>query len=335
MTAETCAARTGRSRRPRKAIERTDNAAEVAFMERRQQSVRAKGGSQVMLDRLLSYAQQVLGPADLVTDCSWGHQMSVVLRLRDAQGGRWFLKSHRDRERYDAEVTAYRAWVPSLGSLAPRLRGADGSLPAIILSEVPGEPAPWPAADPRPLSASQRSAEQAVQRAAGEALRRFHEAQALPWRDFGAAKLAEFDLLKPSAAGLLGARELGRARSAVADLVSVGPAGRVPCHRDFTPRNWLVGDGMVRIVDFEWSRLDVWVSDLARLHIGVWDGRPDLREAFLAGYGRDLSDTDRRVLHGCAVLTATWLVVRARETHQPKFEDASRTALRRLIGAPG
>jgi Ser/Thr protein kinase RdoA (MazF antagonist) len=88
---------------------------------------------------------------------------------------------------------------------------------------------------------------------------------------------------------------------------------------------------MVHVVDFEWSGLDVWVADLARLHLGIWATRPDLRRAFLSGYGRDLDEGDRAMLHGCAVLTAVWLVVKAHETRQPSFEDASRAALLRLI----
>lgn len=99
----------------------------------------------------------------------------------------------------------------------------------------------------------------------------------------------------------------------------------------YTPRNWLVHNGALYVIDFEWSGMDLWIADLARLHLGIWANRPDLRKAFLAGYGRDLSDADHRALHACAVLTAVWLVVKAHETRQPSFEDASRTALLRLI----
>jgi Ser/Thr protein kinase RdoA (MazF antagonist) len=85
------------------------------------------------------------------------------------------------------------------------------------------------------------------------------------------------------------------------------------------------------VIDFEWSGLDVWVADLARLHLGIWVTRPDLQQAFLEGYGKDLGGADRELLHGCAVLTAVWLVVKAHETCQPSFEEASRIALLRLI----
>lgn len=285
-----------------------------------------------MADISLGYAEHILGPCELTEDCSWEHQMSLVLRLRDASGTFWFLKRHREGERYRAEVRAYRHWVAALGDRAPRLRACDDGLQAIILSAVPGDPVPWPDSAPTRQPSAQRAAEAVVQHDAGVLLRRLHSArQALRWNDFGPAKLDEFDQLSPLAAGLLTARELTKARAEVEALARLGSPVRVPCHRDYTPRNWLAGAAGLYIVDFEWSRLDVWITDLARLHLGCWQDRPDLQDAFLRGYGRELDDTDRATLQGCAVLTALWLLIKARETGQPSFEDASRAGLRRLL----
>jgi hypothetical protein len=236
---------------------------------------------------VLEFAGQVLGPCELEQDYSWAHGMSAVLRLRDARGVTWFAKRHRERDRYEAEVTAYRQWVPALSGHAP-----------------------------------------------GVLLRRFHDAQPpLPWDDWGAAKIAEFDGLMPMASELLGKRDLALARAEVETLSGLPCPGQVPCHRDYTPRNWLVKDGVQYVIDFEHARLDVWLADLARLHLGIWPDRPDLKEAFLVGYGRQLSDTDHAILQGVAALTATWLVVKAREIRQPALEDAFRAALQRLLRA--
>lgn len=283
---------------------------------------------------VLEFAGQVLGPFELELDYSWAHGMSAVLRLRDARGVTWFAKRHRERDRYKAEVTAYRRWVPALGGHAPRLVAADDVRSAVIVSAVPGEPVPWPTADPWTRPDTDRLAEQALHREAGALLRRFHQAQPpLPWDDFGAAKIAEFDRLIPMASQLLGKRDLALARAQVEMLTGLSCPGRVPCHRDYTPRNWLAKDGVQYVIDFEHARLDVWLADLARLHLGIWPDRPDLREAFLAGYDRQLSDTDHAILQGVAAVTATWLVVKAREIRQPALEDAFRTALQRLLQA--
>jgi hypothetical protein len=258
--------------------------------------------------------------------------MSSVLCVRGTGGLTWFVKRHGDRERYEAELLAYREWVPALSNSAPRLRAFSDSLTTVILSAVPGDPAPWPAQEAGGLSDAERSAEQAIQRHAGVLLRQLHGARtALPCNDFGVAKIEEFDRLRPLAASLLTQRELEFARSEVAALDGIPCTGLVPCHRDYTPRNWLVNGGALYVIDFEWSRMDAWISDLARLHLGVWANRPDLREAFLSGYGRHVGDADREILHGCAVITAVWLLIKAHETRQASFEDASREALLRVL----
>lgn len=287
-----------------------------------------------MREALLAYAERILGRCELLGDCSWSHRWSLVLRLRDAVGTDWFLKQHRDRERYRAEVTAYRRWVPALGERAPRLRASNDPLQVVILSAVPGNPAPWPSPDVRRVGAVERAAERALQRDAGVLLRRLHEAQsALVWDDFGQAKLEEFEQLEPQASELLTGNELGFARAEVRMLAGLSRTNQVPCHRDYNLRNWLVAAGAVYVIDFELSRLDVWVTDLIRLHFGVWATRPDLQEAFLDGYGRELDDTDRAILRGCGILTAVWLVIKARESGQPSFEQANRLVLQRFMAA--
>jgi hypothetical protein len=257
--------------------------------------------------------------------------MSSVLRLRDQNGLIWFLKRHGDCARYRAELTAYRSWVAALRDAAPRLRAADDALQAVILSAARGEAAPWPASEVSGPVAD-RSAERDVQREAGKVLRLLHDAQpARPWPDFAADKVAQFDCLKPFAAALLSPSELDRAGAEVAALADIPAPARVPCHHDYTPRNWLVQNGALRVIDFEWSGLDARVADFARLHLGIWANRPDLQEAFFDGYGQELSLTDHETLRGCAVLTAVWLLVKAHESRQPSFEEASRISLLRIL----
>ena len=170
------------------------------------------------MDRLLEFVERVLGAVELLSDCSWGHRLSSVLRLRDASGMVWFVKRHGDSARYRREVAAYRDWAPALGDAAPALRAYDDTLGAVILSAVPGEAAPWPEA----VSGDVHAAEQAVQRAAGQALRLLHGAgPARPWPGFAAAKLAEFDQLRPAAAELLRPHELDTARAQVAALAGL------------------------------------------------------------------------------------------------------------------
>jgi hypothetical protein len=277
----------------------------------------------------LAYAAQVLGPCDVVKDHSWEHQWSSVVELRDRTGHHWFLKRHRDHDCYLAEVTAYLRWVPALGDHAPTLRAHDDTHRAVILSALPGRPAPWPAAIIDPTRAD---TETATQRQAGALLRQLHGAHTTgPQPDYAAAKLKELKLLTPQAADLLTHGELGFARTEIRALANLPAPRLVPCHRDYSMRNWITDRGKLHILDFEWTRLDAWVTDLTRLHLGIWRTRPDLRDAFLDGYGRELDDADHALLRASAFLTAIWLVIKARESGQTSFEQANRDALHHLM----
>lgn len=282
-----------------------------------------------MYSTALAYAARVLGPCDVVKDHSWEHQWASVVQLRDRTGREWFLKRHRDHDRYVAEVTAYLRWVPTLGNHAPTLRAHDDSHQAVILSALPGHPAPWPAPTPDPTRAD---TEIATQRHAGALLRRLHSAHTTsPQPDYAAAKLYELELLAHQVTDLLTHDELGFARTEIQALIDLPAPSLVPCHGDYSMRNWLLDDGKLYILDFEWARLDAWVSDLTRLHLGIWRTRPELREAFLDGYGRELDDSERALLRASAAVTAVWLVIKARESAQRSFEEANRDALHHLM----
>ncbi|MEQ4304612.1 phosphotransferase [Plantactinospora sp. B6F1] len=276
---------------------------------------------------LIGYARQVLGSAQVVADRSWRHGAAGVLEVRDGNGTVWFVKGHGDPERYRRELTAYQRWVSGLGGCAPRLRAYDDERLALVLSVVPGEPGTAYVTDPE------------VQREAGVLLRRLHETEALPpWTDLVDCKLDELDRLSVRAHGLLEPRELDFVRAELRNLSGVPAPPRVPCHLDYSPRNWLVArdarhrpEGRVQVIDFEWTAPEVWVNDLNRLYFGPWRDRPDLADAFLAGYGRTLDDADRAVLHACGALTAVFIVVWAHGRGDPGFAQAWRQNLHRLM----
>jgi Phosphotransferase enzyme family len=183
-------------------------------------------------------------------------------------------------------------------SVVLRLRGYDDEGRLLVLSALSGEPG-WPG-------------DVASHRRAGGALRLLHEAApATAWDEFQMAKLAEFEDLAPRASQLLPVDVVDFVLTRILALAELEKAPmRVPCHRDYTPRNWLVDGERLHVIDFEFARPDVWVNDLARLDSGAWRGRPELRAAFLAGYGREPDAEDEVVYGACAALTAIWLVVR-------------------------
>lgn len=66
----------------------------------------------------------------------------------------------------------------------------------------------------------------------------------------------------------------------------MAPLGaRVPCHRDFHARNWLVrGNDLVGVIDFEHACSGLAARDTVRILGDVGIERPDLARAFSDGH---------------------------------------------------
>jgi Ser/Thr protein kinase RdoA (MazF antagonist) len=217
----------------------------------------------------------------------------------EGAGGVAYLKAHRQPGKHQRERAAYRALAPHLP--APTLLAERTGPSALLLSALPG-------GDAEPLPADPEAG-RALFEAAGRALARLHalpapEPDPLPlgeaYRRRVAAAVARAQaVLPPAVAPALAA--------ATADLEAAMQAGlRVPCHRDYEPRNWRVAP--FGLLDFEHTRPDHWLADLTRLEAWVWPGRPDLREAFFSGYGRHPDGQEQAILHMLSALDAvqTW-----------------------------
>ena len=86
------------------------------------------------------------------------------------------------------------------------------------------------------------------------------------------------------------------------------PATLVPTHGDWQPRNWIVDNSLVSIIDFGRADLRQAYTDLARLAVQQFRADPALEAAFLDGYGSDPRHPDswHRVQLREAVNTAVW-----------------------------
>ena len=116
-----------------------------------------------------------------------------------------------------------------------------------------------------------------------------------------------------------------------ADLLEQMNPVRVPCHRDYTARNWLVDvtDGLkLSVVDFEHSRPDFWLFDVEKFVTEV--GGTRLEAVFWSGYGKSPTDAEGRVLERYSALNALSTVVWAREHGDEAFEADGRKRLSRL-----
>lgn len=268
--------------------------------------------------RFQQFVDQHLGPCTVETETPWGSRDSYVAGLRDASGQRWFVKLLRDPVRFGRELTAYQRWTPMLEGRAPSMHAYDEELGVLAISAAPGE------------LALKCGAELSVHRDAGAVLRRLHDAEQLPRVDVAARKQEEFERLAHQAGFIFDWRTLDAARGLLRDLNGLPVQPQVPCHHDYSPRNWLVHKGNVHIIDFEWMSGDVWTADLVRLHLGWWPERPDLRDAFLDGYRRTLTDHDLMMLRCCAIVNALFTTLWGRLRGDVPFETSSKQRLEAL-----
>lgn len=232
------------------------------------------------------------------------------------------------RERHDgsgAPRSIAESGAPRPAFATPTLRGVDLADRILALSLAPGarlssgthDPATERGLAPPPAPRARLSsgthdldAERTAHAAAGRFARALHDLPAadddpVPLLDAVRARLAR---ALDQAAPLLTPAERAALATHTAKLDAFAGAARTPCHRDFTPDNWLSsGTGSLTVLDFEHARLDAPEVDLVKLRAEVWLGRPDLAAAFLAGHGALTTDQAARLdvllaLHAAATL---------------------------------
>lgn len=262
---------------------------------------------------------------------------SDIWRLQ-LDGACVWLKGHRSARKFRQERRAYEEWVSGLPT--PRLLAAhapDGGHSGwLVLTHVPGTSLARLGA-----SCSDERLQQ-VHTAAGRWLRRLHsiplgDADEMSVRDAIERRLEA--ALERAAPYLSGETLADAGRCARSHIDAFDGMHRVPCHRDFTPHNWLVeptaADTSLHVIDFEHARPDVWLQDLARLAETVWSHRPDLRAAFMHGYGRSLTSDERAAFTAVSIVHALTTIQWAAEHGDCDRSEAGRVALRRHLASSG
>jgi hypothetical protein len=273
-------------------------------------------------DDLLGACEQFLGPVTLVCDMSWKLGDNKVVEVSDRNGRRWIAKAVLHREGYERELRGLRRWAPALGGGAPALLAADDERQLLIIASRPGRLAEETTAETDP----------AVHEQAGRLTRLLHDAEPPVMNpNAGGATARKLEVWIARGSGLLSEQDIEFGREEVRPLATFGPVPTVPCHLDNQPRNWLVDDaGTVSLIDFGMCKQDVWVKDMRRLYVQQWVGRPDLRDAFYAGYGRTPTEADLVLLRCYLAYSALSTVVWAREHGDASFEEQGRRTLAEL-----
>ncbi|WP_182523344.1 phosphotransferase family protein [Nocardioides dongkuii] len=231
--------------------------------------------------------------ATVERDHSWGLVGTTVLELRGPDGASYVVKAGDAGDHHIArEHAAHRQWLEPWTSIgrAPRLVHGDVEARLLVTEYLPGELVEGTAHEWDPDTYRQ----------AGGLLVRLHGQSAV--LDDGEFERRQ----KEETLAWLGRphRIAAETAAVLTEEVETWPSPRsvvVPTHGDWQPRNWLVHEGHVGVIDFGRADVRPAYTDLGRLAAQQFRTRPELEEAFLDGYGSDPREPD------------TWLRLRIRE----------------------
>ncbi|RVU28076.1 aminoglycoside phosphotransferase family protein [Streptomyces antnestii] len=281
---------------------------------------------------LMSWAHKELGPLPTPpVDVSHPRVNSRVWELTRPSRVRVFLKVSPNPVTYQRETFALRHAVPALGAhRAPQLIASHPQHLALLVTAVDGRPI-------KQLTPS--AAEEAeAHRQGGLLLARLHAAGDLTGPRRAEAERALTDAAagaedRLTAAGdRLTPDERDLVRACAAHLSQLPPLPLAFIHGDAWPRNLLWNGATAAWIDFERARFTAVVQDLVPLACAVWPGRPDLRAAFFAGYGRTLTASEDAALTCLSALDAVSCLRWGPDHGDPQVTARGRRTLDRLTG---
>lgn len=271
---------------------------------------------------------------DAVQDVSWSRDHGKVWRIH-ADTEVVYLKRSATRDDHTREIRAYRHTDGFAPHEMPRLLACDPGLLLILTTAVPGL-----IVRDLPLAAETESR---VHELAGRLLRRWHDVPEPPAPGARDAVAASIDAQAAEAAAILtgaGGQLNEDARALVRQVAEELPrlARDLPVvwlHGDYSTRNWLwdAPSGTHGLIDFEQAGPGLAVADLVWLHGKIWPTRPDLRDAFLTGYGRALTNTEQRVLRLLTARLAVSYLATGVTEGNAMLVDRGRVALAHLVDA--
>lgn len=235
---------------------------------------------------------------EVVADHGWGLVGTTVLQIRH-DGADLIVKAGDDADTHIArELRAHREWLAPLVARgrAPELRHADADAKLLVTRYLPGALVQDTPAEHEP----------STYRGAGELLALLHDRPAVVDEGYG-ARLRDTVLARLGRPHRIAPGLLARLRAEVAGWPT--PAARlVPTHGDWHPRNWLVHDGVVAVIDLGRAALRPASTDLVRLAARQFRWDPALETAHHDGYGGDPRESGpwRREWVAEAVGTVTW-----------------------------
>ncbi|MCE0537561.1 aminoglycoside phosphotransferase family protein [Kineosporia rhizophila] len=259
--------------------------------------------------------------AELIHDHSRGPAGTRVLELEGDRGK--FIVKAGDDERVAQEIRAHEqwlsVWVPQ--GRAPALAWADSAARILVTRYLPGVLVEGAGAEFRANTYHQ----------AGELLAAFHAQAGVQDDDYEARARAK-TLWRLEQPHRIPAATVSRLRELVAAWPTP-PVRSVPTHGDWQPRDWLIEDGVVRVIDFGHAALRPAWCDFTRLAAQQFRTDSRFEAAFLAGYGE--RPGDEAAWQRACVREAIGTAVFAHRIGNQRFEQQGLRMIAAALDAPG
>ncbi|TCK27133.1 phosphotransferase [Pseudonocardia endophytica] len=233
-------------------------------------------------------------------DHSWGLLAGTTVLELLHDGERHIVKAAAAGDKHIArEVRAHRHWLTPWTSQdrAPSLVHADVGAGLLVTRHLPGD---LMLGHPDEFSPE-------LHRQAGALLAAFHGQYSVEDAEYEARAKSRILSAMDDRPHRIAPDTEARVRAEI-EAWPTPVVTLVPTHGDWHPRNWLVDNGEVKVIDFGRVELRPAETDLVRLAAQQYRTVPALWAAFLAGYGSDPRTSGawrRRRLYE-AVATATW-----------------------------
>ncbi len=229
---------------------------------------------------------------------SWGLVATTVLEVTHA-GSRFIVKAGGDDDHHiQRELHAHLNWLEPWTSRgrAPTLVHGSADAKLLVTRYLPGEL----------VLGSEHADEPSTYRQAGELLALLH-AQTVVTDDDYETRENEKSLAWLRQSHRIAATAVERLQAEIAAWPTP-PTTLVPTHGDWQPRNWLIRDDVVSVIDFGRAAMRPALTDFARLAVQDFRRDPKLETAFLDGYGIDPRETAAWYRNGVreAIGTAVW-----------------------------
>ncbi|MFC5927328.1 phosphotransferase [Micromonospora vulcania] len=214
-------------------------------------------------------------------------------------GSRFIVKAGGESDHHlDRELRAHLNWLVPWTRLgrAPVLEHGDSEAKLLVTRYLPGEL----------VLGSHHADAPATYREAGELLALLH-AQTSSTDDDHEKRENDKSLTWLSGPHRIAPGTVERLRAEISSWPTPG-ALLVPTHGDWHPRNWLIHNGVVSIIDFGRAGMRPPFTDFTRLSAQEFRRDPKLETAFLDGYGNDPRQTPawHRTRVREAIGTAAW-----------------------------